>query len=208
MRKIILIILLLLTSVEIFGCNPLFDSIPKNSKLSKILNLPKLSKSEIEVRIFKDIATTNGGSVFILRKDYMNPWESLLYEYTFKMKKNIATNKIQSLKVTKLKFTENPDSLFKSLLSNNILILPDESIIESQKRVKIYNEVRGTIGYKKTEIIDGVGYDVEIKYKDEKLIYYTYSNPKTYLKHYPNIKELENFVTILNIIQKYFDIDF
>ena len=93
----------------------------------------------------------------------------------------------------------------------NIGFLPKEEIFQYKKEKKsvIWDEDEKDYALStiKSIVLDGHGYSVMYK-SGKNQNEFKYSNSESYLKKYPEIEELKNFVEILNYIQKEFNIDF
>lgn len=186
----------------------LSDTLTSNNQaLSRLLKLQPLQKEAIEIRIFKDRGITNGGEVLIMRNTGLK-WEAFLYKYYYKVSKRGVENKFKKLEVIALKPKSNWTQFWNALKDNQLLSLPDDQLIEDKKRGPAeYNEFRQAVMYKKVDIMDGTGYDVELKV-DGLLRYYSYRNPEAYLEHFPQVEELQSFSGILHLIRQEFSITF
>ncbi len=106
------------------------------------------------------------------------------------------------------RFTEKPvnqtmlHQLWLSLNEQNILTLPSQSSL--RKKLMKYEIDTATlyVSNKITTTTDGVLYCFELR-NLTKSRSYTYGNPNSYLKEYPNVEELMNAVMIILLTQKY-----
>ena len=179
----------------------------RNQALSSLLKLPAIQQSNIEVRAFKDRGITNGGEVLILR-NVDSGWEAFLYKYYYKMSKRKVLNKLRKMDIIPLLPKSGWSEFWNALKENQLLSLPDDHLIEDKKRGPAeYNKIRKAVGYKKVHILDGTSYDVEVKVNGL-LRYYSYRNPESYLEHFPQVEELQNFSNIIRLIREEFGITF
>jgi hypothetical protein len=187
----------------------------QNNLLDSLLCLPAQLSNQYELRIYKGECLTNGGSVFIIRKN-KDEWEAQIIQY-FR-----ATEKDQKFRFeTKiLAYTSNPEDFWRNVLVLNIEKLPQESAfghkkqcLKIRKLARHKNKPRGENGsdmqfsYSQFRVMDGAIYSVKFK-NDSAENNFAYSNPEAYLKEFPHIDELVYFCALLDLVRKEFNIDF
>ncbi|QBO58003.1 hypothetical protein [Chryseobacterium salivictor] len=169
--------------------------------------IPEKIQNEKEIRIYKDYSITNGGKVFLI---YLqdNKWNAELIDWNFPSE--FGTHEFQTIepRITKLKADEIN---FMNFEIRNIEFLPNENTFQykKEKREIVYDEdlKENVISTSKMMVMDGVSY--RVIYKNGKLQNsFNYSNPKSYLKDFPEINELKSFFEILNYIETEFKIKF
>lgn len=182
----------------------------KSQNVDSLANIPSELK-ETEIRIYKDRGITNSGFVFRIYKDN-KIWKAELIQWF--LPKELSRDEFERIapKLTVLKPDKSLEEIFVNFQARNINYLPKEETFEykktSNKKV-VFDEDENEFVFQqqKTSILDGTGYLVKYqagKQKNE----FSYSNPESYLKHYPEIDELQDFVAILKYIRKEFNIEF
>ena len=182
-------------------------------KSQNVDSLAKISSElkESEIRIYKDRGITNSGDVFRIYNDN-KVWKAELIRWF--LPKEISNDEFESSspKLTVLKSEKPLEEVFVNFQIRNINFLPEEESFQYKKtngKKVVYdkNEKAFVIQQKLMEVSDGTGYIV--KYKSGKQQNeFSYNNPESYLKEYPEINELKDFVDILNYIRKEFNIEF
>ena len=115
-------------------------------------------------------------------------------------------------KITILKPQKPKEELFLNLRALNIEFLPKEEYFQykKEKRKVEYDKEEKDWVFAITNsimVLDGTGYLVKYQSEKQKNEFH-YSNPESYLKHYPDIDEFQDFVDILKYIRKEFNIEF
>lgn len=184
-------------------------AILKSQNIDSLANIASELK-ETEIRIYKDRGITNSGHIFrIYKEDKI--WKVELIQWF--LPKEISRDEIEWIKpkLTALKSEKSLEEVFVNVESRNIKFLPKEETFQYKKEKSkvIYDEdEKAFVVYKKVvEILDGTGYLVKYQHFKQKNEF-NYSNPESYLKHYPEIDELNYFVNILKYIRKEFNIEF
>ncbi|SEL53661.1 hypothetical protein SAMN04487910_2750 [Aquimarina amphilecti] len=176
------------------------------------LNLTDSLTYETEVRIYQGGGITNYSSLFRMFKNKSKKWSAEFYEHYAKVD---GQAKLRTEKKT-LKSKSDLEFVFQNFVRSHILDLPDMRKIQWKmvKRgnvEKVIDTIRGKIfeeylsSERRIMITDGTGFIVKVKQQEE-TNHFEYSNPKSYLKHYPEIDELIYMSEILNIIQNEFGI--
>jgi hypothetical protein len=177
------------------------------NNLDSLFNLPSKLVGKYELRIYKGRGITNGGSVFVLRKE-TDKWEAQLFQYFVPVEKNQKFR----FEVKPLAYTSNPDDFWVNVLALKLENLPQEAAFEGRKsyltikKVKRYkNKPQDSDGsdiefyHSKTIITDGKSYDVKFRNKNVENKF-RYHNPEAYLEKFPHIDELVYFCTLLKLI--------
>ena len=185
-------------------------AIVKSQNIDSLANIPSELK-ESEIRIYKDRGITNSGFVFRIYKDDKT-WKANLTQWF--LPKEISRDEVEWIKpkITILKSEKSLNELFLNLVTKNIAYLPKEETFQYKKNKMegVYDEEDRDLALITTRskiIVDGTSYSVKYqsgKQQNE----FNYNNPESYLKEYPNIDELNDFVDILNYIRKEFNIEF
>lgn len=168
-----------------------------NYKLDQIIDSAyKLDKNyDFEFRLWKRHLMFNFDNVFILTLKN-NSWTVRYFD---------RNNGLRD----ETKFTERPvdqskvNQLWELLVENNVLTLPDESLLQDRMVRYIIDTTNlhaGTI--QKTDATDGILYCFELLTPHKKK-YYNYGCPNFLLERYGNIKELYNAVLLVLLIQKF-----
>ncbi|MCD9853797.1 hypothetical protein LUD75_03730 [Epilithonimonas sp. JDS] len=181
----------------------------KSQNVDKLANIASELK-ESEIRIYKDQGITNSGHIFrIYKEDKI--WKAELIQWF--LPKEISKDEFELVKpkLTVLKSEKSLEEIFANFEAGNIKFLPKEENFKYKKSNKkvIYDEDEKAFLITSTlmTVVDGTGYSVKYqsgKQQNE----FNYSNPESYLKEYPNIDELNDFVDILKYIRKEFNIEF
>lgn len=165
-----------------------------------------------EIRIYQSEGMTNYSSLFRMFKGKSDKWTAEFYEHYAKV------NGITELRTEKqiLESENDMEYVFQNLIRSHILDLPSWSEIEWKlttrgnvekqerihrgKNIEEYDFINETILF-----TDGEGFKVQAKgfnrYNEIE-----YSNPDSYLKHYPDIDELIYMNEILNLLRTEFHI--
>ena len=202
--KKIQILIIFLFSIGISAQN--ITEINSDLKLSDSLTY------ETEVRIYQSIGITNYSSLFRMFKDKTEKWTAEFYVHYAKLN---GKTELQTEKKT-LKSENDMEFIFQNFVRSHILELPSLSKIQwklvTRKNVeKIENKRKGktTIEYEylrnKISILDGEIFKIKVK-SWEKENEFEFSNPDSYLKHYPEIDEMIYICEILNLIRTEFNI--
>lgn len=182
----------------------------KSQNVDSLANIPSELR-ETEIRIYKDRGITNSGHIFrIYKEDKI--WKAELIQWF--LPKEISRDKFEWIKpkLTVLKSEKSLEELFLNIKARNIGFLPKEEYFQYKKdesRV-IYDEEEKDWAFetkKAIMVLDGTGYLVKYQHGKQQNEF-DYSNPESYLKHYPEINELNYFVDILKYIRKEFNIEF
>lgn len=182
----------------------------KSQNVDSLANIPSELK-ETEIRIYKDRGITNSGHIFrIYQEDKI--WKAELIQWF--LPREISRDEFEPIKpkLTVLKSIKSLEEIFVNFQARNINYLPKEKTFEYKKTINkkvVFDEDENGFVFQQqvTSILDGTGYIVKYqagKQKNE----FNYSNPESYLKHYPDIDELTYFVDILKYIRKEFNIEF
>ena len=173
------------------------------NKINADLNIPD-SLSNSEIRIYESVGITNYSSLFRMYKNKSENWTAEFYKHYEKVQ---GQAELHTEKQT-LESKNNLDYVWNNILRTNIQFLPNMSEIKYKMRERGNVElINGEyqITWSAKEIMDGVGYDVQIK-NNKILNQVGYDNPEKYLKHYPNIDELIFFNELLNFLRNEFNI--
>lgn len=147
------------------------------------------SKNTIEIRLI-----TQGykfDDLQYLTLSYNTHWSAAFYKYS------ILTGKLE-LKDTKPKISL--DSIFSILVNNNIFSLPGQKYLEIDKL--IYYPNKDLFESRVPEVVDGVFYSIEFKIGN-RFRKYGYSNPYLFLEYYPQVKELKEFINIIEVLNNF-----
>jgi len=182
----------------------------KSQNVDSLANIPSELK-ETEIRIYKDRGITNSGFVFRVYKEDKT-WKANLTQWF--LPKEIIRDEVEWIKpnITILKSEKPLELLFLNLQALHIEFLPKEEYFQYKKNKSrvVYDEKEKDWVFETTnsiQILDGTDYLVKYqsgKQRNE----FNYNNPESYLKHYPEIDELQYFVDILKYIRKEFNIEF
>lgn len=175
-------------------------------KLSDSLNY------EAEVRIYQGVGITNYSSLFRMFKDKSEQWTAEFYEHYAKVD---GQTELQIQKQT-FKSKNDMEFVFQNFVRSHIFDLPNLTEIKwklvtrgNVEKVKSTHRGKETEEYellnKKISILDGEGFKVQVKGWN-RINEFEFSNPDEYLKHYPEIDELNYMCEILNQIRTEFGI--
>ena len=175
----------------------------------------KLSDSliyETEIRIYQGEGITNYSSLFRMFKDKSGKWIVKFYEHYAEV------DGIAELRIEKrtLESENDMEFIFQNLIRSHILDLPNQNEIdwklttrgnvEKQERIQRGKTIEEYDFKNETILItDGEGFKVQAK-AFNKFNEFEYSNPDSYLRHYPKIDELIYMNEILNILRTEFHI--
>ena len=195
-----------------FSLNFLFlflFAILKSQNIDSLANIPSDLK-ETEIRIYKDRGIYNSGNVFRIYKENKILKANLIQWF---LPKQISRDELEWIKpkITILKSEKSLEEIFANIEARNIKYLPEEETFKYKKSSKkvLYDEDEKVFQVTTTlmSVVDGTGY--KVKYQSGKQQNeFDYDNPETYLKEYPQINELQDFVDILKYIRKEFNIEF
>lgn len=182
----------------------------KSQNVDKLANIPSELK-ESEIRIYKGRGITNSGHIFRIYKDD-KVWKTELIQWF--LPKEISRDEFELIKpkLTVLKSEKSLEQSFLNIKARNIGFLPKEECFQYKKdesQVVFDEEEKDWVFEIKKAImvLDGTGYLVKYK-SGQQQNEFNYSNPESYLMHYPEIDELNYFVDILKYIRQEFNIEF
>ncbi len=182
----------------------------KGQSLDGLTNLSAEIENKREIRIYKDRGITNSGIVFRIYEENKK-WEAELIQWF--LPKQISEDEFTMVApiITKLHSNNKLDKIFLNIEAKNIKYFPKEESFEykkSKNQVVFDDEENDFVIIKNNaNFTDGHIYSVQYKSGDQ-INNFTYSNPESFLKIYPEIDELNYFVEILNYIRKEFNIKF
>ncbi|WP_300672315.1 hypothetical protein [Soonwooa sp.] len=196
--KLIFLFAFLFASILGFG-----QDFEEYSQLPKSLDYP------IEVRIYKSRGITNSGQVFRMYFD-SKVWKSEMIRWF--LPKNGSQSGSAKVPIHEpLVSKDGEERLILGLQALNIAYLPIESAFEykKSKNTVVWSEDDKAWLIEKSiaSVVDGNTYTVWYK-SGKQTNKFTYSNPESFLKIYPNINELTSFVEILKFIREQYAIDF
>jgi len=194
--KNIQILIIFLFTIGVYAQN--ISRINTDLKLSDSLAL------DSEIRIYTGSGITNYSSLFRMYKDKSDKWTTEFYQHYAKVS---GQAELWTEKQT-LKSKNDMEYVWNSILRTNVQFLPNMSEIKYKMRER--GDVEFVDGeyqlmWKTKEIMDGVGYKVQIK-ADKKFNEIDYENPESYLKYYPELDELIYFNDLLDIVKSEFEI--
>ena len=202
--KNIRILIIFLFSIGISAQN--ITEINSDLKLSDSLTY------ETEVRIYQGGGTTNYSSLFRMFKDKSEKWTAEFYEHYASVdgQAELRTDK------RTLKSENDMEFIFQNFIRSHILDLPSLSEIQWKlvtrgKMEKVKKPFRGKmieeyeLMNKQVSILDGESFKIQVKGWN-RTNQFEYSNPDGYLKHYPEIDELNYMCEILDLIRTEFHI--
>ncbi|UQB67394.1 hypothetical protein [Epilithonimonas zeae] len=182
-------------------------AIVKSQNIDFLANIPSELK-ESEIRIYKDRGITNSSYVFrIYQED--KTWKANLIQWFLPKK---LDKELIKPKNTILKSEKSLEEIFVNIQARNINYLPKEEAFQykktSNKKVIFDTDENAFVFHQQLmSVLDGTGYLVKYK-AGKQQNEFEYSNPESYLKNYPGIDELQDFVGILKYIRKQFNIEF
>lgn len=182
------------------------------TEINSDLKLSDSLTNETEIRIYQGGGITNYSSLFRMFKDKSEKWTAEFYEH-------YATISGQAeLRTEKQTLTSEKDMefIFQNFVRSHILDLPSLSEIQwklvTRGNVeKVKKKYRGKeieeyeLMNKQISILDGEGFKVQVKGWN-RTNEFEFSNPDGYLKHYPEIDELNYMCEILDLIRTEFHI--
>jgi len=172
-------------------------------EINRDINIPNTLTFNAEIRIYKDFSITNGTEIF--RMFYSeNKWNTELYKLYAYVDEN---NKLKVEKID-LAIKQDLELVWLNILESNVEYLPSIREIDYKLRGKGEFELyRGKyeVSHSKISIMDGMSYQVFVKngIKQNEI---KFDNPESYLKHYPQVDELNSYVELLNVIKNTFNI--
>ena len=181
----------------------------KSQNLDSLAELPS-SINKDEIRIYKDRGITNSGKIFRIYK-IDSVWKAQTIQWFLPIKiSSDEFEKTEPIK-TNLSSDKNIEEIFMNLEALNIGFLPKEDAFEykKEKRSVIWDdeEKQYLFQISQSSMLDG--YDYSVIYRSgSKKNQFTYNNPQSFLKLFPEIDELKSFVEILNYIEAQFRIEF
>ena len=187
----------------------LFLFFSKSQNLDKLAGIPNDYFKE-EIRIYKDRGITNSGTIFRIYKEN-TVWKAERIQWF--SPNQISSDEFRSVppQKTDLSSDKKFEIIFMNLKALNIGVLPMEDAFEYKKEKKsvVWDEDEKQYVFltKKNRITDGYSYSI-IYQSAGKYNEFTYNNPESYLKQFPEIDELHYFVEILKYIRTEFKIDF
>lgn len=155
-----------------FNCKHYLDN---NFEKNSICN----SKNELEIRLYSIGFPRGNHNLIIL--SFSKKWRAVRYEMDVSLSNEPVTKTIlddDSLNNCKLEHS----NIFDSLKANNIFLLPNQYDLKIERSV-----------------LDGVGYFLEFKAKN-KFNSYRFSNPESYAKSHPEIKEFRQYANIAKLM--------
>jgi len=192
-------IFLFITIFKCFGQD--VSEINKSLELSDSLN-------EREIRIYKNYSISNTIEIFRMYDEGKDKWKVQVFSYSKNYK---AVTKIDVItfpkeNIGKLK-PKDAYLIWLNLLLLDLEFLPDLKEINYKLKlssIKFEDGEYVTIKNIKT-VIDGDSYEVFIKNGSVENSF-SFNNPETYLKYYPNVDELISYNKLLSIIKKEFNV--
>ena len=182
------------------------------TKINSDLKLPDSLTYDTEVRIYQGGGITNYSSLFRMFKDKSEKWKAEFYEHYSKVDGQVELR----TEKRNLKSENDMEFVFQNFVRSHIFDLPSFSEIQwklvtrgNVKKVK--KKYRGKeieeyeLMNKKIAILDGDGFKAQVKAWNRANEFEFY-NPDEYLKHYPEIDELNYMSEILNLIRTEFNI--
>jgi hypothetical protein len=182
------------------------------TEINSDLKLTDSLKYSTEIRIYQGGGISNYSCLFRMYRLKHKKWITEFYEHYSNV------NGVNELRIKKrnVRSENNMEFVYLNLLRSNILNLPSQKeirwklsgrdSIQKIKRKRKGKEIVEYDSYRSTiSILDGVNYKVQIRDLNRENDF-TYSNPESYLKEYPNIDELIYMSEILDIIRFEFKI--
>ena len=167
--------------------------------INKIIGVSDSISYNNEIRIYKGFGITNGASMVRIYEMSKDEWKAELYYYH---KNEVEFTTIQ------LKNKRNFNYIWNDIFNTNVVYIPNQYQIEYKlvTRSKIVIE-NGEFGYETTTlaISDGTSYDIFVKL-DKRINHVYYSNPEAYLKHFPEVDELQSVCQLLDVVKNEFGI--
>jgi len=177
-------------------------------EINKALEIPDQLEFQQEIRIYKDYSISNTVEIFRMYDEGKNNWKVTIYYYSKNLKQVTKINQIQFPKenIGKLK-QKDAYLIWLNLLLLDLEFLPDLKEINYKLKlssIKFEDGEYVTIKNIKT-VIDGDSYEVFIKNGSIENSF-SFNNPETYLKYYPNVDELISYNQLLSTIKKEFNL--
>ncbi|QBN19470.1 hypothetical protein [Flavobacterium nackdongense] len=178
------------------------------SEINKVLEIPDTLEFQKEIRIYKDYSISNTVEIFRMYDEGKNNWKVTIYYYSKNLKQVTKINQIQFPKenIGKLK-PKDANLIWLNLLLLDLEFLPDLKEINYKLKlssIKFEDGEYVTIKNIKT-VVDGDSYEVFIKNGSIENSF-SFNNPETYLKYYPNVDELISYNQLLSTIKKEFNL--
>ena len=177
-------------------------------EINKVLEIPDTLEFQKEIRIYKNYSTTTRTTVFRMYDEGKNNWKVTIYYYLANLKQCTKINQIHFPKenIGKLK-PKDANLIWLNLLLSNVEFLPSmEDINYKFKKDSIeFEDGEYGIVKKKVLVLDGNDYQVYIK-NGKIRNNFSFDNPETYLKNYPNVDELISYNELLSVIKKEFNL--
>ena len=147
------------------------------------------SDSEVEIRFYKNTSLSNTIDLKIIKLQN-GDWQAVEYD---------EWNKPIKIKKRILAPASDFNSILKSLLDNNLLTLPDQS--QLKEKMKKPTTINGRQANKMIMVSDGYSYTIEVKVGDNFRVY-QFDNPKPYADFYDDVKELKDYVAIVETFEQ------
>lgn len=177
------------------------------AKLDSILKIRNVELNSNELRVYRQHSTITGLELFRFYQDKNKVWKADFYQTVAKRNsKNEIDIRITKEKLNSLK---NFELIWLQILNSDILFLPKFDKIEYKLKQKnndfeiVDGEISNTI--RTISILDGKGFYISIK-NGNRFNEIIYPNPESYLKHYPNVDELQSVNELLDILRSEFKI--
>ncbi len=155
-----------------------------------------------ELRVYKVSDITNYVSLFRLYQNEEQIWKAVHYECHFIHEDDGGDD----FRHIELPSSKELNYVWLEILNSDVLYLPKESVFRYKLKSKARIEnVEGKYErvVRETAILDGSHYLIQVR-DGEKENSFEYDNPETYHKHYPDVDELQSFVTLKKILKKRF----
>jgi len=173
-------------------------------EINKGLSISDSLSYQKEIRIYKRYSITNASEIFRIFLTDDKVWKVELYKYYNAVDKNDKSRfELQSLKTN-----TNLRLVWLYFLETNIEVLPSIEQIRYKLRGKAEYELYNgeyEVSHREVRPLDGIGYEAFVKDGNYKH-HVEFGNYDSYLRHYPNIDELNFYSEIISIIQKEFNI--
>lgn len=164
------------------------DSLFENRNLSDQLGMAHIfeSKNPIEIRLYSGLSTSKPECIILCYSDSSRTWNGS--KRMFDMEKLKLSTVVINKKIFPL------DSIFSTLVSNNVFSLPTQAKIN---HTKYYLDLEKKEMYLlDVSVFDGICYFLEFKILGD-FRQYKYCNPVAYYEALPNSSELKKFINIL-----------
>ena len=182
------------------------------TEINSDFKIPDSLTYKTEVRIYKGGGITNYASLFRMYRVKDKKWITEFYEDYAKIENQTELR----IKKRSIKSENDMEFVYLNLIRSNILDLPNQEEIrwKLSGRDSIYKIKRKWRGKEIVEydssrkiisILDGVVYKVQVRGFDKENNF-TFYNPESYLKEYPDVDELIYMNEILDIIRLEFKI--